>query len=711
MNWIKALLTVCLGLFLAACGGGGSDAGTSLFGTGSGTSSTTTTTTATTAPVVSLALSSTTVTSAAPVTVTATVVNSSGSALANQVVTFKTTLGYGTLSAATALTNSSGQAVVTLTPAASTTVGADTLTASVTVNGLTGTASTGFQLTSTNVTIASFTSDIGTSALSAYGQTTLTVTVSGAATGSSVNISLTSACVTAGKVTLSPASATTTTGTATFIYKDTGGCGSILASDTVQASVTGASASKTLSIPLTSPAASSITFVTATPQQIYLSGSGYVTSSTVTFEVVDVDNNPLPGQSVSMIATTYTGGLTLDGVSTAITKTSDANGLVTVIVNSGTVPTPVRVTATLASLNVTTTSSNLSIAVGLPTETAFSLSEKTFNIEGYDIDGTSNTYTVIASDRMGNPVPAGTSVNFVSNSGQIAPVGLVALSAANLASTSVAFQTSAPRPDDGRITIVAYALGEESFIDATGSNVYVLGDDWQALGDIFVSADFSATFDASTDQRIPQTIASPAVCNDAATPALQISAYVPSVEVFDGAPRCNAAWGQAYVRRAIQTVLSTSGANAQWLGVGAGGSSGPQIDSGCAVMTVVGDTGANTTHFVLSSGGLYNLNGTTAGGTLDVLVADANTVRLNPMAAGTTITVTGSSNMTASVIGGSPVPNSLVATSAAISYVFNTGTAGTLIFSFTSPSGLITSFPVSVSTSSTPVSPATVCTQ
>ena len=691
MNWIKALVLIGMSAFLAACGGG-SGGGTSLYGGG-----TTTTTTSTTAPTITLALSSSTVTSASPATVTATVTDASGTALANQVVSFSTTLKYGTPSAATALTNSSGQAVVTLSPAASTTVGADTLTASVTVNALTSTVSTGFQLTSTDVTISSFTSDIGTTALSAYGQTTLTVAVSGAAAGSSVSVTVTSACVTAGKATLSPAgTATTTTGTVSFIFKDTGGCGSTLAADSLQATVTGAASSKTLSLGLTSPTASSIVFVSASPETIYLKGSGFVASSLVTFKVVDVSSNPLPGQSVSLLATTYTGGLTLDGVSTTLTKSSDSNGLVTVLVNSGTVPTPVRIKATLVSSSVSTSSSNLSIAVGLPTQTAFSLSQKTLNIEGYDVDGTTNTYTVIASDRMGNPVPAGTSVNFVSEGGQIVGVGQIALSN-GLASTTVNFQSASPKPTNGRITIVAYALGEESFIDANGNNVYDTGEDFQDLGDVFISRTFSATYDEASDQRIPQTLTTAAACVNASSSLLALDRSVPSAATYGGANRCDGVWGSAFVRRATETVLSTSSARPLWL-------SSPALDSGCSVVTVIGDSGSNVSYHAVGAGGLYGASA--AGGTLSFLVADANSVRLNPMAAGTTISVTTSSNMTAVVLGGSPVASTNSATAAAVSYAFSSGTSGTLTLNFTSPSGLTTSFPLSITTSATPATGA-----
>ena len=695
MKMLRHTLVWFFLLTLAACGGGGGSAGSASFGAApvvpGGAASA-----PIAAPTIILELSNSTVTSSSPATVTATVRDSAGAAIPNQVVTFETLLKFGRLSASTALTNSSGQAIVTLSPAASTTTGADSLTAKVTVNALSATATTGFQLTSTDVSIATFTSDIGAGTLSAYGQTTLTVTIAGAAPGASVNLSVTSACVSANKGTLSPASTTTTTGTATFIFKDTGGCGSTLTSDTLQVAVTGSAATQSLSVGLTPPTASSITFVSASPETIYLKGSGFVATSQVTFRVVDVANNALPGQEVSMKATTYTGGLTVDGKGQleTVTKRSDANGLVTALVNSGTVPTPVRITATLVSTAVTTSSSNLSVAVGLPTQTAFSLSQKTRNIEGFNIDGTPNTYTLIASDRMGNPVPAGTSINFVSEGGQVVGVGQIALTN-GLASTTVGFQSASPRPTNGRITVVAYALGEESFADANGNNVYDAGEDFQDLGDVFISRKFVPAFDEANDQRIPQTLSGSAACVNASSLLLVPDKTVPTAAVYAGANRCDGVWGQAFVRRATETVLSTSAARPLWWSI-ADQPPQPWLDGGCRLVSLEGD---NATPFSAYEVRYGTVRAVPTAGTLSFLLSDANPVRLNPMAAGTTFTLTATNGLTVTVLSGSPVADSSSVTDAAISYQFTNGTTeGTITLNVRSPSGLTTSFPIRITT-------------
>jgi hypothetical protein len=49
----------------------------------------------------------------------------------------------------------------------------------------------------------------------------------------------------------------------------------------------------------------------------------------------------------------------------------------------------------------------------------------------------------------------------------------------------VRFCAASPRPADGRITILAYALGEESFIDTNGDNLFEAGEPFQDLGEPF----------------------------------------------------------------------------------------------------------------------------------------------------------------------------------------------------------------------------------
>jgi len=702
MNRVLRILWVSLcSLVLVACGGGGGNAGTSTFGSGSGggtggggTGGTTLTHT------VAVTLSNQTVTAAQPATVSAKVTASNGSVLANQVVTFGTAAGLGSFSAVSALTNDSGVATVTLTPTSSTAVGADTVIASATVGGTVITGSLGFQLTATNVTIASFTADIGTTNLGAYAQTLLTVTLAGTSPATPVNVTISSSCVTQGRATLTPDNVTTSTGTATFTYRDAG-CGAFSLTDGLQASVTGTAATSTRSISLTAPTASSIAFVSATPTEIYLKGSGFTENSIVTFQVRDANGLGVPNQNVALEATTLAGGLLLDDGSVPVTKRTDSNGNVLVRINAGTVPTPVRVRATLTSANISTVSSSLAVAVGLPSQQNFSLSQGTFNIEGFNVDGATNTYMVIASDRLGNPVPEGTAINFVAEGGQVQAIRFTTL-ANGLASATANFQSSSPRPTDGRVSVLAYALGEESFLDTNGDNIYTTGEDHQDLGDIFLDRLFNGSFNGAEDQFISLSISGTDACRVATSPLLQLGIEAPTRVLSSTGVTlntCVAGWGRAYVRKAIQTVFSTSEARLGWRinpdsrALSANGgtcASVNLIDQVGTTPYAVDDTATTVLFYLLGDGANVVLANMGKTGSLAFLVADANPVALNPAASGTTVSAASTTGLTATVQAPT-VPSTLTPSASSISYAFDdTTTSGTITLTVRSPRGLIT---------------------
>lgn len=715
MNALKArsLVALLMAASVVACGGGGGSAGTPAFGGASspGNGGTTPTTPAAT---VVVALSSSTVTAASPATLTVTVKNRAGVVLPGQVVLFTTTLGLGKFSAPSALTDANGVATVQLSPTNPTSTGADTVVATVKIGDTDLTGNAGFQLTATNVTLASFTSDLGGSALSAYGQTGLTVVLGNTTAGVPVNVVLTSNCASLGKATLTPASVSTTTGRAVFTYRDSG-CGANAVSDALQVSITGTTVTGNLNVALTQPAVSSVAFVSASPATIYLKGSGYIENSTVKFRVVDANGNGVPSQSVSFAPTTLAGGLLVDGRSDPQPKLTDANGEVTIRVNAGTVPTPVRIKATLVGSSISTVSSNLSIAVGLPSQLNFSLSQGTINIEGYDYDGTANTYTVIASDRLANPVPEGTSVNFVAEAGQIQAIRQSTV-VNGLSTVSANFLSSEPRPLDGRITVLAYALGEKSFLDANGNNIYDAGEDYQDLGDVFLDRLFNfGGREKSTAYGTPSNPGrfNPALgynlgedqvfslgysgSNACVTPASRLLDLAVSIPVKPNT--CSAGWGLAYVRRATETILSrstprilfgTSGQVISGANLQAASSAGCPGTVNLRLSYDGNDFPQTADLYVAGTGGTFYNTGVR--GSFGLILADSNPVAFNPMPAGTVITVQGGPGLTASLLGGSPVPSTSYPTGIAIGYDFDENTnAGSITVTTTTPRGLSTS--------------------
>lgn len=697
-SWAAASIALLAGL--TGCGGGGGSAGDPSLGGGGGTSS---------APaLVSVALSSATVTVASPATVTVTVTKATGEPLAGLVVTFSTTQQLGKFSASTALTDAAGKATVQVAPMNATSTGADSVEATVTVSGQSITSTVGFQMTATNVSLSSFISDITT--LAAYGQTSMTVQLAGTTAGNPVNVVANSTCVANGKASLTPATVTTTTGRAVFTYRDNG-CGAVASTDNVQISITGTTLTGSVTLSLTSPAVSAIAFVSSSPDTIFLKGSGYVENSNVKFRVNDASGNGVPEQLVEFEPTTLAGGLLLEGQQGKVTKKTDANGEVLVRVNAGTVPTPMRVKATLVGSTISTVSSNLSIAVGLPSQQFFSLSQGTINIEGYQFDGTQNTYTVIASDRLGNPVPDGTAINFVAEGGQVQSSRLTALNN-GVSRTTASYLSSQPKPLDGRITIVAYALGEESFLDVNGNNIFDANEDYQDLGDIFIDRLFNfggkspstvyetdrfnpgLGFNAAEDQFVSLSISGNAACRQPQNILLDLGIDVPVKP-----SSCNAGWGRAYVRRSAETILSASSPRPTW------GSKVPSevlfaSASNCPIeykRTDYYDEADKPQQVSLVDMG----GGTLYGGQIGLMyfyLADANPVAFNPMPAGTIISGAGTAGIGVVVSGGSPVPSTSRPSAAAVQYAFDDKTvSGTVFITTRTPLGVATTFAQNVS--------------
>jgi hypothetical protein len=416
-------------------------------------------------PTLSIASIASPIAAGAVRTVTAHLLDATATAVPNTVVTFSVadpTLGTLTPANGTALTDTNGDATVTLT-AASLVSGATTISASAQVGTTSVTASSGFSVGAASVTLSNFAFGVGAGTVSAFGTTSMAVDVlvGGVLTTTPVTVNFTSVCAGSGKATIS-SSATTVNGTATGSYRDNGCAGT----DTVTATVTG-STSLSASLAISAPALGSLQFVSASPTTISLKGIGGTETSQVTFMVVDSGGNPLSGQAVTFGLSTTIGGITLTPASA--TATSDNNGLVVITVNAGVVSTPVRVTATAGTL--TTQSNQLTITTGIPDQDSFSLSASTHSIEGWNYDGTTSVLTARLADHFNNPVPDGTAVNFTTEGGSI--VGSCTTISGACTST---FTSQSPRPANGRVTVLAYAVGEESFTDLNGNGLADTGE-------------------------------------------------------------------------------------------------------------------------------------------------------------------------------------------------------------------------------------------
>jgi hypothetical protein len=364
---------------------------------------------------------------------------------------------------------------------------------------------------------------ISSTSVSAGGTTSLQVSIvdqTGALyTAASVTVTFSSTCISQGlaAVTASGSSSAgtnantvvTTSGTVSATYTAKGCSGA----DVITASATVASTSLTATgtVTVATAATGSIQFESATPTTIGLKGTGQTSTSTVVFKVLDATGAPKRGVTVNFALDSTVGGLSL----TPSSATSAADGTVQTEVSSGTVHTAVKVTASIASPALSTQSSELTVTTGIPASASFSMATgpakypnggasnppACANVEGYDTDGVVVPLTVRLSDRYGNPVLDGTAVSFYTNGGQV--VGSCTTSGgaceADWTSSNPRPQTNSDSPPlvaNGRVTVLATAIGEESFTDTNGDGFWESGEPFEDLGEPYDDANQNNQYDS-----------------------------------------------------------------------------------------------------------------------------------------------------------------------------------------------------------------------
>tara|TARA_R110000765_G_scaffold70253_8_gene136295 strand:- start:23007 stop:25616 length:2610 start_codon:yes stop_codon:yes gene_type:complete len=418
------------------------------------------------------------------------------------IVSFTTTVG--DIPIASALTNSSGQATVDVFAGDS--LGAGTIIASI-ASGETGQVL--FVVGSSTVSMGSGTpfvegvAEVSLAEISAGGTSVLSVSIiddQGNLFTEPVEVNFSSGCVAQSTASLS-SPITTSNGVATSTYLAQGCVGNDPINVTANAGGINLSANATISV--LAADIGSIEFVSATPENIGIIGAGIVSgseSSTVIFKVKDTDGNPYNNRAVNFALNTSVGGINLSQT----VATSNAQGIVQTVVNSGSVGATVRVTASTETLDgsvVFTQSSQLVISTGIPDQDSFSLSRGIANPEAWDDDGVEVPVIVYMADAFNNPVPDDTAIFFTTEGGSIESSCLT-----DNGRCSVNWRSQNPRPAGqrltnsfcsvandadptvfcarpplansknylgqeygGRATILATAIGEESFPDKNGN--------------------------------------------------------------------------------------------------------------------------------------------------------------------------------------------------------------------------------------------------
>ncbi|MBM4195851.1 MAG: hypothetical protein FJ197_01950 [Gammaproteobacteria bacterium] len=339
--------------------------------------------------------------------------------------------------------------------------------------------------------------DIAATNLAAGGSTSISASLvadNALYTAAQVSVTFSSPCIALGSATIT-SPVVTATGIAQTNYVANGCSGADVV--TATATVDGNTLTATGTITVASAPVGSIQFISATPNKIGLQGTGGVglpETSTVIFRVIDSSGGAVAGEDVTFTLSTSVGGMTF----TPATATSGLDGRVQTVVQAGTAPTTVRVTATVDSTSTATQSSNLIVTTGLPDADSFSIAVQCSNVEALVQDGVQVPVTVRLSDRFQNPVPDGTAVTFNAEGGNIlsgCSTTTTTGASAESGICTVNWTSTNPRPSNGRVTVLATAIGEESSTDQNTNGFFNDGEPFVDLPEFFRDDDENGIYD------------------------------------------------------------------------------------------------------------------------------------------------------------------------------------------------------------------------
>ncbi|MFT5161865.1 MAG: hypothetical protein ACI9FJ_000432 [Alteromonadaceae bacterium] len=680
--------------------------------------------------------------------------------LKSTLVTATSTLGKISPDTGTAITNENGIALLDLL--ASSDVGAG----EVEVTAITTNAKKAFEIGAAEVTISVSNGLAEGVSLAAGATTVISVSIfdiDGSLFIPPLNVEFTSNCAvsTPPKAVLD-GNVTSVGGIATATYR-ADGCSP---EDTVTVTViTGGDAiTQTVVIPVNEAQIGSMEFVGVSNRYLSLKGTGgqgRSETSTVEFRILDENGNPASQNEVTFELTNDAGGISISPVSAQ----SNNDGLVQTVVRSGDVSGAVRVLAYSTPTNtdpgnhnnrISVVSDIMIISTGLPDNNSFTLAPQILNPEGLDHDGIEVDISVFMADHFNNPVPDGTAVVLTTEGGAVEPgcttTGgscVVKWNSQNVRpftdvehyENSVGFKcdgyfgslapctqgilnvdrTDRDRPLGGRFTILAHAVGEESFTDLNGNGVFDAGEYYNRydLSEAFIDHNENSVYDgvSCADPSDP--------CNPTKSNGGEFeeywdfnndNAFSPPDGVYNGFLCSQAAlasghclWEPLHVRRNVH--MTMSGSNAAMRVV-----TNPNPSTGtCDDIVFINDTGAAITAAILEVSDLTtqcDLLG------LDISIvndADGNDVGLraipmrlyfsdlfnNPMPQGTTVVVTadnGALSGNTSIVVGSTnttLPLSMDFT-VAREGEGNKKTSGAISVTITTPLGTISSLDITL---------------
>ncbi len=276
-----------------------------------------------------------------------------------------------------------------------------------------------------------------------------------------------------------------------------------------------------------------IEYIGASSQDLVVLGQGGLETSVITFLVKDTAGALISGSFVEFSLSSTVGGIELTGGVSGITG---SDGKVATVLQSGTVSTSVRVTASVDGLYATSDDISISggslvggrldLTVIIGANTGLTdgppLGDPAGDFievyEGAVLSGVEIELQVIARDLFGNAVEDGSRVSFWS------PESGLVESSCNLVGgiCQVTWITASPLPTStisvptGRwVTVLVHGSGAESFADLNGNNLFDSdSESWADLpepyvdgnengqydvGEFFVDTDGNQLYDASGD--------------------------------------------------------------------------------------------------------------------------------------------------------------------------------------------------------------------
>ncbi len=352
---------------------------------------------------------------------------------------------------------------------------------------------------------------IGDAALSPGGSTNLTVNIvssTNTLAATPIQITFNSPCIASGEAKLSVGTTATNVVTSSFgeatVSYTANGC-----SGTDQVTATAVIDNKQ-EVARTTLNISPDTILAITPidpvvDQISLKGTGGQETAVISFTVTGTTGAPIKNVMVDFSLSAQGGGASLGGLALVNSEAlSDKNGLVSTTVQAGNVATSVVVTAKARASNIATQSKKLIVSTGIPDQDSFTLGANNHYPMAWDHNDIQSTFTVQLADAFNNPVSDGTAISFTTEGGAIddacttlkgkcsvvwrsqnpRPIRnssnnsvdrLLCVNAGGL--TFVADYANCVKERAGRVTVLAHAIGNESFIDANGNGLYDFGVD------------------------------------------------------------------------------------------------------------------------------------------------------------------------------------------------------------------------------------------